>query len=224
MGDNHKTKNFDSRIEETLKNNGYINYDNALIKSFPLPFPYKEKIIENYKRYAQSAFYEEAGLNQMKWQEGLDKLAYIAEKESIVWWTTGKILLPLNGVKADIDDVDFYFYEKDLKAVYNAFQEYIIEPIICGGSRSDSFKYNGQAYIYCTVCMLAEPTDIESLDIPEPVHFGQYAMKNLKVFNWNGHKIKAPPIELYIRTLERWGKMEQAEYIKNALLKKSRNC
>jgi hypothetical protein len=184
------------------------------IKSFPLPIPYVEKIISNYNKQIETMLYEEVN-RQMNWQEGLDQLAFIAEKEGLDWWTTGKLLLPLYGIKTDINDVDFFFYEKDLKNVYHAFQNYITEPIVCGGSRADVFQYNGLAFMNCTVCMLAEP--VASLDTPEPVHFGRYAQANLKAFHWNGHKIMAPPIELYIRSLERWGKNELAQSIKVAL-------
>ncbi|MDD2363147.1 MAG: hypothetical protein PHH84_09450 [Oscillospiraceae bacterium] len=151
----------------------------------------------------------------MNWKEGLKRIASIAEKANIEWWTTGSILLPLNGIEDDIKDVDFYFYEKDLETVRNAFQDYIIEPIVCAGSRSETFKYNGLAYVECEVCLFSGLQDAN--DLPEPTHFGKYAESNLLVYEWNGLKIKAPPIELYVRTLEKWGKLERAQRIKNAL-------
>jgi len=43
----------------------------------------------------------------MNWQGGLEQLAIIAKKADIEWWTTGKILLPFNGIDVEIDDVDF---------------------------------------------------------------------------------------------------------------------
>ena len=151
----------------------------------------------------------------MNWQEGLEKLVIIAEKANIEWWTTGKILLPLNGIDAEITDVDFYFNKNDLDVVCVAFQKYIVEPIVYKGSRFPTFRYNGMIYIHCEICMFSEPN--ADLDIPEPSHFGPYAAANLEVINWKGYKIKVPPIELYIKTLERWGKTEQVQYIRNAL-------
>ena len=151
----------------------------------------------------------------MNWQDGLEKLSIIAEEADIKWWTSGKILLPLNGIDAEIDDVDFIFNKNDLESVCDTFQKYIVEPIIYKGNRYPTFQYNGMAYIHCEICMLSEPN--ADIDIPEPSHFGPYAAANLEMKNWKGHKIKAPPIELYIKTLERWGKNEQAQYIKKAL-------
>jgi len=160
-------------------------------------------------------FYEEALSKHVRWQEGLKHFAIIAQEANLDWWTTGKILLPLNGIDTEINDIDFYFHLKDLKRVYDAFSDYIIEPIVSDTWRSNAFQYYGLAYSHCTICMFIEP--LATLDIPEPVHFGQYASKNLVTVNWNGYDIKVPPIELYINTLMRWGKKERAESIKNAI-------
>jgi len=151
----------------------------------------------------------------MNWQEGLEQLATISEEVGIEWWTTGKILLPLNGIDAEVDDLDFYFNKNDLEIVCDTFQGFITEPIVYHGSRFPTFQYNGMAYIRCAICMFAEPN--MDLDVPEPSHFGPYAATNLKTVNWKGHKIKAPPIDLYIKTLERWGKAKQAHEIRSAL-------
>ena len=211
----YKLDGFDPFFEKALLRNEYKKENNFFIKSFQLPIPYGEKIIKNYKKYAEAMFFEETGYKQIKWQEGLNQLASIAKKSGIDWWTTGNILLPLNGIEADINDVDFIFNEKDVGAVYDAFQDHIVEPIIYGGSKADTYKYNGMAYTGCAVCMFAGVH--ESIDIPEITHFGKYAEANLLEYEWNGYKIKAPPIELYIKTLERWGKTERAQYIKNAI-------
>ena len=152
----------------------------------------------------------------MKWEEGFEKLAFIAQNAGIEWWTTGRILLPLNGIDAEIDDVDFYFYINDLDAVCSVFQDYIVEPIVCGGSRAPTFGYNGMAHINgCDICMFTEPNT--NIDVPVPSHFGPYAAANLITVIWRGFIIKTPPIELYIKTLERWGKFEFAQSIKTAL-------
>lgn len=121
----------------------------------------------------------------------------------------------MNGIDAEINDVDFYFHLNDLDVVYKAFSDYIIEPIVSDTWRANAFQYYGLAYSLCTICLFVEP--LAELDIPEPVHFGQYASKNLVTVRWNGYDIKVPPIELYIKTLTRWGKVEYAESIKNAL-------
>lgn len=152
---------------------------------------------------------------RINWQEGLARLADIAGQAGINWWTTGKILLPLHGIDADIDDLDFYFHAKDLEAVNRAFGDYIVEPIVRGGSRGDTFGYNGRIDLGCPVCMFAEP--LACLDDPEPTHFGPYAAAHLETIGWNGRKIKAPPIALYIKTLQKWGKTQQAQTIQKQL-------
>jgi len=151
----------------------------------------------------------------MKWEEGLLQLASIAQKANIKWWTTGKILLPLNGIDAEIDDLDFYFDKSDLDAVCDVFKDCIIEPIVQGGSRTPTFGYNGKLFLNCEICMFSEPN--ANIDVPDTTHFGPYAAANLMTVNWNGYEIKVPPIELYIKTLENWGKIEFAKRIKNAL-------
>ncbi len=55
------------------------------------------------------------------------------------------------------------------------------------------------------------------LDSPEPVHFGPYAANHLITVHWNGFDVKVPPIELYIKTLTRWGRHSDADFIRNAL-------
>ena len=177
---------------------------------------YKNKIKHNYKKYVKAILDEKSGHIKLDWQKGLETLASIAEKADIEWWNTGNILLPLNGIDTDVTDLDFYFHKKDLEAVYDAFQDYIVEPIICGGNRADTFEYNGLAYINCTICMFSEPLD--NLDIPEPVHFGKYAAANLEIITWKDYKIKVPPIELYIKTLEKWGKTGRVQFIRNSLM------
>lgn len=52
------------------------------------------------------------------------------------------------------------------------------------------------------------------MDVPEPVQFGKYAAQHLETINWRGYEIKAQCIALYIKTLERWGQSERAEYIR----------
>jgi hypothetical protein len=151
----------------------------------------------------------------MKWREGLAYFASIARAHDIDWWTTGKILLPLNGIDADIDDLDLYFHPSDLDAVYGAFSNVLIEPIVRETHRSKAFEYCGLAFAQCSVCLLAGPR--ESLDSPEPVHFSKFASENLGTVNRNGYTIKTPPIGLYIKTLRRWGKTEFAKSIQDAL-------
>ncbi|MDD4490719.1 MAG: hypothetical protein PHD30_09510 [Paludibacter sp.] len=212
----YQIKNVGSDFLETLKHIGYVKKNDVYSKSFPLPFPYKEKIMNNFQRNAESMLNEEAGLAPMNWQAGLEKFASIAQKEGISWWTSGAILLPLNGIEADINDLDFFFSLSDLDAVYKVFQDYIIEPIV-SGYRSDTFKYHGLAYSGCTICIFVEPR--VSLDVPNPVHFGPYAADHLEKVIWRGYEIKVPPIELYVKTLESWGKTERAESIRKALHK-----
>ena len=151
----------------------------------------------------------------MNWQEGLEQVAMLAENAGIEWWTTGRILLPLNGINAEINDVDFIFHKNDLEAICDVFKEYIVELIIYQGNRFPTFQYSGKIYIHCEIYMLSEPN--ADLDIPEPSHFGPYAAANLEFTTLKGYKIKAPHIELYIKTLDRWGKIEQAQYITNTL-------
>ena len=195
----YRLRKYDDALEKTIVKNGYVKCDDSYIKSFPSTFPYKDKIIDNFLRNAEAMFYEESSSNPMKWREGFEHFASIANKSNLDWWTTGKILLPLNGIDAEINDVDFYFHLEDLNDVYKAFSDYIIEPIVNDTRRSDTFQYYGLAYSNCTICMFVEP--LAKLDIPEPVHFGQYASKNLVSVSWNGCNVKVPPIELYIKTL-----------------------
>lgn len=211
----YEIKKYDITLEKAFVHNGYVKFGDAYIKSFPLIFPYRDKIIRNYLRDAESMFYEEASSKPVRWQEGLEHFASIAQKCNLDWWTTGKILLPLNGIDVEVDDVDFYFHLNDLNDIYRAFSDYIIEPIVSDTWRANTFQYYGLAYSYCTVCLFVEP--LASLDVPEPVHFGQYASRNLESINWNGYNIKVPPIELYVKTLTRWGKKEKAESIMRAL-------
>lgn len=205
----------DAVYEKAILGLGYGKSGDGYIKSFPAVFPHREKIIANFLKNGEAVILEQAGLTPMKWREGFTHFASIAHARDIDWWTTGKILLPLNGVDTDIDDVDFYFHPFDLDAVYGAFSDYLIEPIVRETHRSTAFEYYGLAYAQCAICMLVGPR--ESLDSPEPVHFGQFASRNLVSVSWNGYTIKAPPIELYIKTLRRWGKTEFAQSIQDAL-------
>ena len=157
---------------------------------------------------------EEAGLTAMNWQGSLENFASIAQKAGIKWWTTGAILQPLHGIDTAVGDLDFYFGLSDLNAVYEAFQDYIIEPIT-PGHRSNTFQFHGLAYSECTVCLFFEPNP--SLDVPEPVHFGLYAAEHLETVVWRGYEIKVPSIELYIKTLKRWGRSDRADSIIQAL-------
>lgn len=203
--------------QKALMHNGYTQDGNAFHKEFPAQFPYKEKIINNFKRNAQAMLRAEAGLAAMNWQDSLESFAAIARTSGIEWWTTGAILQPLHGMDVQIRDLDFYFHLTDLHAVYEAYQDYIIEPIV-SGHRSDTFRFHGLAYAQCTVCFFFEPNP--SLDVPEPVHFGPYAAEHLETVHWRGFDIKVPPIDLYIRTLERWGRSEQAGRILCGLQRK----
>lgn len=211
----YKLEKYDEALENTFKNHGYVKTDNAYIKSFPAAFPYRDKILSNFIKNAEAMFYEEAGLKPMKWREGLESFASIAREHHLDWWTTGRILLPLNGIDIEINDVDFYFQIDDLKCVYEAYADYIIEPVVSDTWRANTFKYYGLAYCNCPICLFVGP--LAKLDIPEPVHFGPYASKNLVSVNWDGYTIKVPPIELYIKTLKSWGKTKDAEFITNAL-------
>lgn len=211
----YKIENADAALDKAISGLGYLKSGDSYIKSFPPVFPYRDKIVGNFLKNGEAVFHDEAGLEPLDWRAGFEHFVSIAEAHHINWWTTGKILLPLNGIDSDIDDVDFYFHEEDLAAVYDAFSDYIVEPIVAESHRSKAFKYAGLAYSHCPICMLVEP--LASLDEPEPVHFGQYASKNLVTVDWNGYTIKVPSIDLYIKTLKRWGKTEFAETIAQAL-------
>jgi hypothetical protein len=202
-------------LEKAMSGLGFVKSGDAYIKAFPLSFPYREKIVSNFLKNAEAVIKTEARLAPMNWREGFEHFASIAQKAGIDWWTTGKMLLPLHGIDTDIDDVDFYFHEADLDKVSTMFADYLLEPIIAETHRSRAFQYYGMAYSHCPICMLVEPQP--SLDLPEPVHFGQYAANHLESVNWNSYAIKVPPIELYINTLKRWGKLDFVEFVANAL-------
>lgn len=206
---------YDEALDKTFKNHGYVKTGEAYEKSFPAAFPFKDKIIENYRKNAENMLCEEAGLKPMKWQKGFEQFALIANKAGLDWWTTGRILLPLNGIDAEINDVDFYFHSRDLDRVYDAFSDYIIEPVVSDTWRANTFRYYGLAYLHCAICIFADP--LEALDIPEPVHYGRYASKNLITVKWRGIDVKIPPVELYIMTLRKWGMNEAAQSIIDAL-------
>jgi hypothetical protein len=123
------------------------------------------------------------------------------------------------GVDIKVDDLDLIFYTPDIALVNEAFKEYIVEPIVSteGTPRSGTFKYYGVVYSYCRTCFMFEPFD--SVDNPEPTHFGQYAIKNLETINWNGYSIKVAPLDLHLKTYERWGSKQTAQKIKEYLQK-----
>lgn len=213
----YQISDFAPQYERVLKNNHYLKVENRFEKCFLLPFANPDKTKANFLKYAENMFAEEASSKPMRWQEGLRHFAAIAKEAGIDWWTSGRTALALKGVDIEVNDLDFIFYSKDINVINEAFSDYIIEPIVSteGGPRSNWVKYFGVAYSYCQTCFAVEPHDF--VDVPEPVHFGQYAIKNLEIVNWNGYDIKVSSIDLHLKTYERWGKTNVAQKIKDYL-------
>lgn len=198
---------------ESLAREDYVKDGDAFVKEFPLPFPYGNEIARNFERLAPD-YVSAIERPTIDWAQGLLTFDKIAHEAGLDWWTTGQPMLALRGHDVSINDLDFYFREEDLSRVYDAFHEYIIEPIVTskGTWREHSFKYVGQAYAHCPICLFVGV--LADYDDPSPTHFGAYAQAHLEEIEWNGITVKTPPVALFANQLDRWGRHDDAEKVR----------
>ncbi len=201
---------------EILESQFYSKHNGQYTKSFPkTEIRDIQMLKQNYLRYAEAMFLQMGYFQHVPWQAALLRFIERIEGHDISWWLTGSCALCLRGIDVKPHDVDIMLDSSDLEKVRDIFSEYTVEPII--SSKGWVVRYFGVLFLEARIDLAFDPE--EFVDIPQPVDFGPYAMKNLEKVQWLGKTVRLPPLDLQLEVNKRRGRSDRVKAIEEFIAK-----
>jgi hypothetical protein len=148
---------------------------------------------------------------KVEWEKALLSFINKVKDYDIDWWLTGSCALCIRGISVMPHDVDIMLNSKDIDKIKSIFSDFIVEPIV--SSKGWVVDYFGVLFLNARIDLAFDPP--EFVDKPEPSDFGQYAMNNIELIEWNGHNIKVPPLELQLQVNKRRNRYDSVKAIEN---------
>jgi len=200
------------RLEEEY----YTKDEDGYIKIYPGDTPFIDITGENFKKYGKEMFFQRWGVKSAPWQEGL--LAFIEKTKdtNMEWLLIGSCPLALREMDINPRGVDIVFpYLKDMEKIRELFSHSMIEPLTeCHNWVAKAY---GSVFLHCSINIAFEPQP--SLDMPEPIDSGPYALIHRETITWKGHKINIPPLELSLNINRKRGRNDKVKIIEDYMNK-----
>jgi hypothetical protein len=199
-----------------LEEEYYTKKGNGYIKVYPGTIPYIETTGENFKKYGEEIFYQRWGVKPAPWQEGLIAFIEKIKNTGMEWLLIGSCPLALRGIAVNPKGVDIVFpHIKDMEKIRNLFSDVMIDPL------TECHNWVAKAYgsiFYNTSISMAFETQ-SSLDIPEPIDSGPYAIAHMEKINWNGYNVNIPPLELSLNINRKRDRIDRVKLIEDYMKK-----
>lgn len=205
--------NYHEKYEDIFKMCYYQKKGNNYYKEFSADIKNINKIADYFKNNAQEMFDQLGYFKPIPWQKAFLAFLQIIDGHDIDWWLTGSCACCIRGIPLNPHDVDIMINSKDADKISELFSDYIIEPIInTGGWLTKDF---GVIFLHARIDIASDP--VEALDYPLPIDCGPYAKKYLQELEWQGFKIRVPPLQLHINANEKRGRSERVSILKKYL-------
>jgi hypothetical protein len=200
--------------DESLRAMFYEPKDGIWSKGIPrerLMFPQEPALLEgNYNACIEYELHQER-----RTRADLEAaLAWVADecaRRGIRWWLAGSGALFARGLDVTPHDLDVMTWKSEIEAIRELVAPHIVEPFhhVTGWV----VKGFGVANVHHTRLDFAfEPEDW--VDGQGPVDFGPFAVEHLETVDWQGRKIRVPPVELHIAPNEARGRHERVARIR----------
>jgi hypothetical protein len=160
-------------------------------KRFP-PGSVTDAILARFEASLTPMLRQTAGLDTVPWREALHDAARRFDAAGVDWWLAGSVALGVRGVRLAPRDVDLIVAEADVKRAAEAFADVLIEPAVETGGWIA--RWFGRTWLGARVEWVAGVE--ETVDQPVPTDFGPAAAACLASIEWEGERIRVPPIEL----------------------------
>ena len=161
-----------------------------------LMFPHDSSILNrNFQEGLPRMIRQFLDVESMKWETVLEETIQILDRYEINWWLAGSAACSVRGINISPHDLDIMTYRSEIGKFEKAFTDTTFEPF----HRVTDWIVKGFGVVFLggRVDFAFEPED--SSDQYGRQDCGVYASNHLEEIQWNGHSIRAPPIELHIQ-------------------------
>ena len=211
----YRIADFDPKYERVLQMCYFADDGQGYVKRYPKNTKYIEKMQRRFRAKAQQMFDQAGYFAEIPWGEALASFCKTMGSEKPDWWLAGSCAMAIRGIPVDPHDIDIMIDSGDVAEVTEIFSDYLIEPIVdTGGWVTKDF---GVVFLHARIDIASDPAAI--LDEPDPVDCGPYAKANLEVVDWEGFKIKVPPVELHLNANKKRGRLDRVAMIERYLSK-----
>lgn len=204
-----RISDFDQKYENVLKMCFYAQEGDSYTKRYPKSARHLEKIMPYYQEHAQEMFDQVGYFAPIPWEKALFEFSQVMAAKSIDWWLTGSCAVCIRGIPLQPHDVDIMVESADVEKISDSFSDFLIEPIV--DTNGWVTKEFGVIFRHARIDIASDPH--ATLDDPEPIDCGPYALANLEEVNWKGHTIKVPPLHLSLNVNKRRGRENRVEKI-----------
>lgn len=186
-------------------------------KTFKRPIQNLETCMENFRQHAFEMFSQLGYFMPVPWQNALLEFLKRVDGTDIDWWLTGSCAACIRGIKLDPHDVDIMIDSGSIEKINNLFADCIVIPIVdTNGWLTKDF---GVIFKHARIDIASDPSKV--LNHPEPVDCSPYAKEHLETVQWEGYKIKVPPVTLQINANKLRDRTQRVELLTQYIGKKT---
>jgi hypothetical protein len=194
-------------LEPAVRKLGFDRRGALFVRSFPAAAPYAAEAVSRFEAVAEPMVRQAAGLEPVPWSDALTTLVERAGTDG--WWLAGSVALAVRGIAVGPRDLDVISDTDGCERLAGALADLLIEPLADGGHLGERWL---RAFAGARVeCVGGVHVDHAGTD------FGAVAATRLETVEWNGHRLRVPPLELQLRAAERRGLDARAALIREAL-------
>jgi hypothetical protein len=193
-------------VEQAVAELAFARRGAVWARTFPGDAPYAERAAARFETRAETMVRQTARLEPTAWDEAL---ATLLERAPDGWWLAGSAALAARGLAVEPRDLDVIADAAGCEQLAEAVADLLVEPLVDGGFLGERwFRAFAGARLECVGGVHAEHADTD---------FGATAAARLETVDWNGRRVRVPPLDLQLEVSERRGLRERAALIREAL-------
>jgi hypothetical protein len=203
----------DPALYTAIRKLHYQDFEDGFGKPFSSDTPNLDRIFANFERHAPDMVLQAAGAQPVPWQQGLKAALDILNEHDLNWYLVGSAALASRGLPVNPRDIDFVVLDQGARRLADIMLDYLIEPMVYSpGWISDWF---GRTFLYMRVEWVGDVN--ASAEAGVVADYGPTAASRLDTIDWQGYKVKVPPLDLQLAVSEQRGLSERAALIRKAM-------
>lgn len=205
-----KLREVPEKYRAQLEEDYFLPDDDGYARAYPKDLPYMERIAQNFQRYGVDMFDRTRAADPAHWQHALHAFIERMEGTGLDWLLTGSCALAVRGIAIHPKDVDVVFpHFADLGRVRTLFANETILPL----TECEHWVALGYGAAYLDFVVGMAFATQACLDQPDPIDSGPYALAHAETIEWQGCRVKVPPIALTRNINARRNRQERVRLI-----------